>query len=92
MEKKNHIDESVLKRLSKIEGQIRGIKEMGAEGRSCSEILTQLSAVQSALKQVSKLIMLDHLEHCVAKGIEEGEVERALEDMTKVIDQFSKMK
>ena len=92
MERKNHIDENVIKRLSRIEGQIRGIKEMGNEGRSCEEILTQLSAVQSALRQVSKLIMLDHLEHCVARGIRDGEIDSAIDDMTKVIDQFSKMK
>ena len=65
---------------------------MGANGRSCSEILTQLSAVQSAITQISKLIMLDHIEHCVVEGIQEGDVEGTLHDLTHVIDQFSKMK
>lgn len=92
MERKNHLDSNVIKRLSRVEGQIRGIKEMGANGRSCSEILTQLSAVQSAITQISKLIMLDHIEHCVVEGIQEGDVDGTLQDLTHVIDQFSKMK
>jgi DNA-binding FrmR family transcriptional regulator len=92
MERKNHIDDDILNRLSRIEGQIRGIKDMGNEGRSCSDILTQLSAVQSALRQVSKLIVMDHLEHCVVKGIQDGELDTTIEDMSKVIDQFSRMK
>ncbi len=92
MELKNHVDDNIIKRLSRIEGQIRGIKEMGTSGRTCSEILTQLSAVQSAITQVSKLIMLDHIENCVVEGIKIGNVEGTLEDLTKIIDQFSKMK
>ncbi len=92
MERKNHLDANIIKRLSRIEGQVRGIKEMGTSGRSCSEILTQLSAVQNAVTQVSKLIMLDHLEHCVVEGIQDGNIDDTLKDLNAVIDQFSKMK
>ena len=92
MERKNHIDENIIKRLSKIEGQIRGVKEIGIQGRTCSEILTQMSAIQSAIAQVSKLIMLDHLENCVVRGIQEGDVETTLKDLNSIINQYSKMK
>ena len=88
-EKKN-----LIKRLNIVEGQVRGIKDMGENGRSCKEILTQLSAVQSAVKQVAKLVMLDHLEHCVVENIQDGDIDldRALKDISEVVDQFSKMK
>ncbi|MDD6187304.1 MAG: metal-sensitive transcriptional regulator [Oscillospiraceae bacterium] len=92
MERKNHIDENVVKRLSRIEGQIRGIKEMGVNGASCTDILMQISAVQSALKQVSKIVMMDHLEHCVVEGIQDGDIDQTLKDMSQVVERFSKMK
>lgn len=94
IERKNHVNDDIIKRLSRIEGQVRGIKDMGENGRSCKEILTQLSAVQSAVKQVAKLVMLDHLEHCVVENIQDGDIDidRALKDISEVVDQFSKMK
>ena len=92
MERKNHIDENVVKRLSRIDGQIRGIKEMGVNGASCTDILMQISAVQSALKQVSKIVMMDHLEHCVVEGIQDGDIDQTLKDMSQVVERFSKMK
>jgi DNA-binding FrmR family transcriptional regulator len=92
MEIKNHIDKNIYNRLSKVEGQIRGIKQMAADGRSCSEILNQIYAVQNALRQISKLVLLDHLENCVVDGIQKGDVDGSIEDIKKVIDQFSKMK
>lgn len=92
MELKNHLNNNIISRLSRIEGQIRGIKEMGASGRSCSDILTQLSAVHNAVTQVSKLIMLDHIENCVKEGIREGDVAGTVEDLTAIINQFSKMR
>ena len=92
MERKNHIDENVVKRLSRIEGQIRGIKEMGVNSASCTDILMQISAVQSALKQVSKIVMMDHLEHCVVEGIQDGDIDQTLKDMSQVVERFSKMK
>ena len=92
MERKNHIDENVVKRLSRIEGQIRGIKEMGVNGASCTDILMQISAVQRALKQVSKIVMMDHLEHCVVEGIQDGDIDQTLKDMSQVVERFSKMK
>ena len=92
MERKNHIDENVVKRLSRIEGQIRGIKEMGVNGASCTNILMQISAVQRALKQVSKIVMMDHLEHCVVEGIQDGDIDQTLKDMSQVVERFSKMK
>ena len=65
---------------------------MGVNGASCTDILMQISAVQSALKQVSKIVMMDHLEHCVVEGIQDGDIDQTLKDMSQVVERFSKMK
>ena len=55
----------VSNRLSKIEGHVRGIKKMVDEGKECEDLLLQISAVQAALSKVGKIILNDHLEHCI---------------------------
>ncbi len=61
--------EAVLARLRRIEGQIRGIHRMLAEGRMCEDVLTQLMAARSSLDQVGLLIMDHHIEHCLLSGL-----------------------
>lgn len=55
----------VTKRLAKIEGHVRGIKQMAETGKPCSDILLQIAAVQAALRKVSHAVLSDHLDHCV---------------------------
>ena len=62
----------VITRLSRIEGQIRGIKQMAQNGEYCIDILTQISAANSALKSVALLLLDDHLNHCVRQAAAEG--------------------
>lgn len=64
--------ERYLARLKRIEGQSRGIHRMVDEEQYCIDILTQISAVTSALKAVSMGLLEDHLEHCVANAAREG--------------------
>jgi len=61
--------EAVLARLRRIEGQVRGIHRMLAEGRMCEDVLTQLMAARSSLDQVGLLIMDHHIEHCLLSGL-----------------------
>ncbi len=61
--------EALLARLRRIEGQIRGINRMVAEGRMCEDVLTQLMAARSGLDQVGLLIMDHHIEHCLLSGL-----------------------
>ena len=61
--------EAMLARLRRIEGQIRGIHRMLAEGRMCEDVLTQLMAARSGLDQVGLLIMDHHIEHCLLSGL-----------------------
>ena len=60
-------------RLGRIEGQVRGIARMIDEDRYCIDILTQISAVTSALESVALSLLDDHLAHCVTDAIHEGE-------------------
>ena len=58
----------IIARLNRIEGQVRGIRQMTENGEYCIDILTQISAADSALKSVALLLLDDHLHHCVAKA------------------------
>ncbi len=62
----------IIARLNRIEGQIRGIKQMTENGEYCIDILTQISAANSALKSVALLLLDDHLSHCVKQAVNEG--------------------
>ena len=64
--------EAVLKRLKRIEGQVRGIERMVEEDTYCIDVLTQVSAVTKALQSVALILVGDHLNHCVADAIVQG--------------------
>ncbi|MBI4274107.1 MAG: metal-sensitive transcriptional regulator [Rhizobiales bacterium] len=63
---------SVRKRLQRIEGQVRGLARMLEADRYCIDIITQVSAVQAALRRVEEEILKDHVAHCVEHAIESG--------------------
>jgi len=69
------IKSSNLKRLRRIEGQIRGLQKMVAEDRNCADIIIQVSSVQEALRAVGRALMRNHLRHCAAQGIAKGSPE-----------------
>jgi CsoR family transcriptional regulator, copper-sensing transcriptional repressor len=61
-----------LKRLRRIEGQVRGLHRMIEEDRYCADIMTQISSVQEALRSVGRELMRNHLRHCAATAIRSG--------------------
>ncbi len=63
----------VLKRLGRIEGQVRGIVRMVEEDRYCIDVVTQISAVSAALRRVEEEILRDHVAHCVEHAIASGD-------------------
>jgi CsoR family transcriptional regulator, copper-sensing transcriptional repressor len=69
------IKSSNLRRLRRIEGQIRGLQRMVEEDRYCADILTQVSSAQEALRAVARALMRNHLTHCAAHAIRTGSVE-----------------
>jgi DNA-binding FrmR family transcriptional regulator len=62
-----------LKRLRRIEGQVRGLQKMVDDERSCADILTQISSVHEALRSVSRELMRNHLKHCASTAIRSGD-------------------
>lgn len=78
----------VLNRLARIEGHVRSIKTMVDNDRDCSEVLIQIAAVRKALDNTAKVILKDHLEHCILHAIEKGEGSKSLEDFEAAIDQY----
>lgn len=80
---------AVLNRLSRAIGHLESIKRMVEDGRDCSEVLIQLSAVKSAINNTGKVILQDHIEHCMVDAVETGDHE-AIEELTRAIDRFIK--
>jgi len=76
-------------RMSRAIGHMEAIKRMIEEGRDCSDILIQLSAVRSAINSVGKIILQDHINHCVVAAVETGD-KKVLEDLTNAVDKFLK--
>jgi len=67
------IKASCQKRLSRIEGQVRGLSKMVEDDRYCIDIVTQISAVRAALRRVEEEILCDHVAHCVEHAITTGD-------------------
>ena len=71
------IKASNLRRLRRIEGQVRGLQKMVQEDRYCADIMVQISSVQEALRSVGRALMRNHLRHCVSKSIITGSPQEA---------------
>ena len=80
---------AVLNRLSRAIGHLESVRQMVEDGRDCSEVLIQLAAVKSAINGVGKVILKDHIDHCIVDAVEQGD-RKAIEDLEKAIDQFIK--
>ena len=84
---------AVLNRLSRAIGHLESVRKMVEDGRDCSEVLVQLAAVRganylrSALNNTAKVILKDHVEHCLADAVESGDME-AIEQLNRAIEQF----
>jgi DNA-binding FrmR family transcriptional regulator len=70
---RENIKTSCQKRLSRIEGQVRGLSRMVDEDRYCIDIVTQISAVRAALRRVEEEVLKDHVSHCVEHAITSGD-------------------
>ena len=86
--KKMRTDEekrALINRLSRLEGQVRGIKQMLEEDKSCIDILTQTSATSSALNSFAKEILETHIRSCVSEGVKNGDDEK-IEELIYAIE------
>jgi CsoR family transcriptional regulator, copper-sensing transcriptional repressor len=84
--------QSIVTRLNRVEGQIRGIRRMVQEPRLCVELLQQLSAAEAALNRISLAVFKFHVERCVPDGIVQGDPEktRRLAELVDIFDRFAK--
>ena len=78
----------LIKRLNRIEGQVKGIQKMVDEERYCIDILTQISAIRSAINKVGSIILESHIKGCVVNSIKKDNSEESIEELMKTIDKF----
>ena len=84
------IKASVLKRLNRIEGQVRGLSKMIADDRYCIDVVTQIAAVQAALRKVEEEILRDHVAHCVEHAIASGDADEQRRKVAELMDVFGR--
>ena len=85
--------DALIKRLHRIEGQVRGIERMVEDERFCIDILTQIAAVNTALESLAVKLLEDHVRHCVADAIASGDAEAAAEtseELLAAVQRFSR--
>lgn len=78
--------DALVKRLHRIEGQVRGIERMVEEDRYCIDVLTQIAAVNTALESLAFKILDDHVNHCVAGALASGDAEEAATKSRELLD------
>ncbi|GLK74076.1 metal-sensitive transcriptional regulator [Ancylobacter dichloromethanicus] len=83
---------SCLKRLSRIEGQVRGLSRMVEDDRYCIDIVTQVAAVRAALKKVEEEVLRDHLAHCVAHAMASGDADDQRAKVSELIEVLGKLR
>ena len=89
----SEIKSSNLKRLRRIEGQVRGLQRLVREDRYCADILVQISSVQEALRSVGRALMRNHLRHCASEAIRDtspGRAEAMYEELLNLMDMQSR--
>ena len=80
----------LLKRLNRVEGQVRGIARMVEEDRYCVDVLTQVAAVRSALDAMALQLLRDHAHGCVQGAIRSGRGEAAIDELLVVVEKFAR--
>lgn len=78
---------AVVNRLSRAIGHLESVKQMIVNDEDCAKVLIQMSAVQSALKNTSKVILKDHIDHCIVEAVKEND-EETIEKLKKAIDKM----
>lgn len=78
---------SVLNRIARAAGHLEYVRRMVEEGQDCTDVLMQLAAVRSALNNTAKIILKDHIEHCIVDAVASND-EEAIKDLNKAIERF----
>ncbi len=92
MSERHHVHtetKNVINRISRAAGHLEAIRKMVEDERDCGDVLIQLAAVRSAINSIGKIILADHMEHCIADAVEHGDRE-ALDRFNEAIAKFLK--
>ena len=87
---KEHAKRSCLKRLSRIEGQVRGLARMVEEDRYCIDVVTQIAAVRAALRRVEEEVLREHISHCVEHAIVSGNATEQRQKVAELVNVLSR--
>ena len=87
-----HDRDAVLRRLSRIEGQVRGLRRMVEEEAYCIDVLTQIAAVEKALDGVALRLLTEHTNHCVRDAVERGgaEADEKVDELLAAVERFAR--
>ncbi|QIG49132.1 metal-sensitive transcriptional regulator [Nordella sp. HKS 07] len=83
--------QSCLKRLGRIEGQVRGVARMVEESRYCIDVMTQISAIRAALKRVEEEVLKDHVAHCVEDAMISGNKDEQRRKLAELLDVLGRL-
>jgi DNA-binding FrmR family transcriptional regulator len=84
------IKAATLKRLARVEGQVRGVARMVEDDRYCIDVITQLSAVRAALRRIEEGVLSDHVAHCVEHAIRSGDRAEQRRKVAELMEVFSR--
>lgn len=90
-EHQHHDVKKLCQRISRIEGQLGGIRKMLENDKPCDEIIIQLNSAKAALQKISQIVLEDHLDHCVLDALREGKGEVQVESLKRALSQYTKM-
>ena len=82
---------AVIRRLRRIEGQVKGLVKMVESDKPCEDILVQIGAAKAALHKTGQVILEGHMHHCVLDGIRNGQEDEVLDKLASAIEQFSRI-
>ena len=82
---------AIIKRLKRIEGQVRGLIRMVEEDKNCEDILIQIGSAKAALHKAGQVILENHLSHCLIDSIRDGREEEAVKKLSSALEQFSRL-
>lgn len=81
---------ALIKRLNRVEGQVRGVTKMVEEDRYCVDVLTQIAAIQAAMDALAMQLLQNHTNGCVRSAIHSGDGDAAVDELMKVVKRFAR--
>ncbi len=85
---REHLRPDLIRRLNRIEGQVRGITKMVEDGRYCIEVMDQIAAVRQALNSVGYILMESHTRGCVIDAVKAGQGEKSVDELLRVMKRY----